>query len=423
MEKSIISGDNSMNIISEGDVNINIQLDEKQLTGDFRNIIREEISKLLLSKDSLELDTFKSIITGNTINAERSIDLLVKNSNDSYSKGILKAANLYVLVNKDKALDCYKSAYKCSNNDFEIMNSYALYLMNLGHLKEAKTIYLKALENLVLNSEIEPVEGNLGVLYKNIGDYNEAIEHLIIAAELSTELGKDVGSAKHLNNLGACYHNQGDYEDAIKVLTVALNTITSLESNDELESKDLKSTESNILANISISYKTAYEKTKNSSFLNSAIKYALKGVEISKKNKFHNDLGRLYGNLANFYNLSGNKDKHREYLIRAKDTFNTQASDKDKLTCIMNLGLLCYTEGDPDQAIEHYLDCLEKGVSDKYKKLHALIQYNLAIAFYSIGKVDQAENAAKTACLLFTELEQYSLVKDIKIAFQLNQSA
>ena len=36
----------------------------------------------------------------------------------------------------------------------------------------------------------------------------------------------------------------------------------------------------------------------------------------------------------------------------------------------MNLGLLCFKEGNPEESIEHYLDCLEQGVSDKYKKLH-----------------------------------------------------
>ncbi|MBH0010938.1 tetratricopeptide repeat protein [Pseudoalteromonas sp. NZS100_1] len=417
MGRSIVSGDNSTNIISDGDVNLNIQLDTKHLKGELRDIIKEEICNLKLSTDSLELETYRSIVTGNVIDAEKSIELLVKKHKDSYSKGILKAANLYVLVNRDKALACYRTAYKNSNKDFEIINSYALYLMNLGQLKEAESIYLNAIKDLVLNSELEPIEGNLGVLYKNLGDYDEAIEHLIIASELSIELKKDIGSAKHLNNLGACYHNQGDYEEAISVLTVALDTITSLEVNDEIEKNDIKSTESSILANISISYKTAYQKTKNNVFLYDAIKHSLQGVEISSEKKLTTYLGRHYGNLANFYSLLDNKDKYREYLIKAKETFDDQTSDKDKLTCVMNFGLLCYEEGNPHKAIEHYLDCLDQGVSDKYKKLHALTQYNLAIAFDSIGQVERANRAAKTACSLFEEFGQYSFVKDLKSAF------
>lgn len=420
MNRKIVSGDNSTNIISDGDVNLNFQLDAKNLTGELRNIVREEICKLTQAGNSLELEASRSVVNGDIINAEKSIDLLVRNTTESYSKNMLKAANLYVLVNQDKAISSYRSAYESSSDDFDIINSYALYLMNLGRMKEAEVIYLKAIKVLVSNSELEPVEGNLGLLYKNLGDYDKAIEHLIIASELSIKLDKNIGSAKHLNNLGACYHNQGDYEEAIDVLTVALDTVVSLEVNGQLENKDLKSTESSILANISISYKTAYQITQNRIFLTKAIDYALQGVEICDKNQLDNYLGRLYGNLANFYDLLDNRDKHREYLTKTKDTFNEKTSDKDKLTCLMNFGLLCFKEGNTAKAIEYYLDCLKQGVSGKYKKLHALTQYNLAIALHSIGEVEQAKNTAEIACSLFKDLGQYSVVKDLKQAFAIN---
>lgn len=420
MDKKIISGNNSINIISGGSVNLNLQLDRNNLTGPIRDIIKDEVRSLIYKGDSLEREASRNLAAGDTINAEKSIDLLLSNITKSHSKDMLKIANLYALVNKDKAIYSYKRAYESDAHNLDAINYYALYLINLGYLKEAEVIYLKALNDLVLDAELEPIEGNLGILYKNLGDYDKAIEHLIIASELSVNLDKDIGSAKHLNNLGSCYNNQGEFKEAIDVLTLALRVVASIEKNNELEKKDIKSTESSILTNISISYKVAFQHTQNSIYLNKAIDYALQGVEICEENKLDNYLGRLFGNLANFYDLSDNREKHREYLIKTKDTFTDQSSDKDRLTCLMNLGLLYFREGNPTKAIEYYLDCLKQGVSDKYKKLHALTQYNLAIAQHSTGEIEQAKSAAEIACSLFEELEDYSVVEDLKQEFKIS---
>ena len=69
MNRKIVSGDNSTNIISDGDVNLNFQLDAKNLTGELRNIVKEEICKLTQAGNSLELEASRSVVNGDIINA------------------------------------------------------------------------------------------------------------------------------------------------------------------------------------------------------------------------------------------------------------------------------------------------------------------------------------------------------------------
>ncbi|WP_421250446.1 tetratricopeptide repeat protein [Aeromonas sp. 600584] len=411
---SISSGDNCTNIISDGDVNLFIE--ECGFIEEFRDVIRDEVHKIINSKSSLEHEAFISITSGNVEHAEACIDRIVIESSELHLNNLLRSANMYAFINQDKALNCYSKAYAMHPNSFKISNIYALYLMNIGKMREAKEIYTNSLIYFKTPSELEPIEGNLGLLYKNIGNYSCAIEHLIKASELSLELNNQIGSAKHLNNLGSCYINQGDYVEAIDVLKVALESVTSSHAQKEMLSIDNRQTESNILANISLAYKTEYDKNKNSESILKAIEYAEKGLKIATDAGLNNVMGRHYGNLSNFYDRLGNSKKKKEYLLKAISAFDLKSSNKEKLTCIMNLGLSYFNEGSAEKAISYYLECLSHGIN-KYKKLHAQVEWNMAIARFEVGEVQKAMESAKTSANIFDELELHNYAKEIKNAF------
>ncbi|EHH1106580.1 tetratricopeptide repeat protein [Vibrio parahaemolyticus] len=413
--RSIYSGDNCTNIISDGDVNLFIE--GCGFLKEFSDVIRDEVKNIINSAGSLEHEAFISITTGNKDHAEACIDRMVDENDEFYLNKLLRSASMYTFISESKALDCYGKAYYMYPNSFKATNIYALYLMNVGKMKEAKEIYIKSLVSFKCPEELESVEGNLGLLYKNIGDYSSAIDHLIKASELSLDLDNEVGSAKHLNNLGSCYVNQGDYVEAIKVLKVALESLTSKSNQEQSSAIEYRHTESNILANISLAFKVGYDETKEPSLIFEAIEYAKMGEKIAIDEGLNNCLGRHYGNLSNFYDRLQNHKKKKEYLLKAIDAFDSKSSDKDKLTCTMNLGLFYFNEGDPEKAISCYLECLTQGVHKKYKRLHAQVEWNMAIARYQRGEINEAIVSAKTASALLEELELHSYAKEIKSAF------
>ena len=57
--------------------------------------------------------------------------------------------------------------------------------------------------------------GNLGILYRNLGECDKAISHLKLALQISVKIGDKANESSALGNLGIVYQNLGQYDEAI----------------------------------------------------------------------------------------------------------------------------------------------------------------------------------------------------------------
>ena len=283
----------------------------------------------------------------------------------------------------DKDLD-YKKA--------EILNILGVSYRDIGDYNKAIEYHEKALEIRInaLGENQPELYNNLGISYDGLGDYNKAIEHHEKALEIRINtLGDDhLGVVNSYNNLGVAYNSLGDYNKAIeyheKALEIRINTLGE-NHPDVADSYN----------NLGISYDGLGDYNK-------AIEYHEKALEIRintlGENKNHRNIIRSYVILGEIYHGLGDYNKAIEYHEKALEIrINTLGNDHlDVADSYDVLGEIYYGLEDYGKAIEYYEKVLEirintlgkshPDIADYYNNLGAayngLSDYNRAIEYY-----------------------------------------
>lgn len=103
-----------------------------------------------------------------------------------------------------------------------------------GNKDQAISFYFQALklyDEAGNKAEKAAVYGNLGVLYTNQGDYQEALDYLHKAIYLKKKFAPEETAVNYLN-LGVVYESMGDFKKGFKYNQLALKTAEKL--NDKL---------------------------------------------------------------------------------------------------------------------------------------------------------------------------------------------
>ena len=283
----------------------------------------------------------------------------------------------------DKDLD-YKKA--------EILNILGVSYRDIGDYNKAIEYHEKALEIRInaLGENQPELYNNLGISYDGLGDYNKAIEYHEKALEIGINtLGENhLDVASYYNNLGTVYNSLGDYNKAIeyheKALEIRINTL----GGDHPDVADSYN-------NLGISYDGLGDYNK-------AIEYHEKALEIRintlGENKNHRNIIRSYVILGEIYHGLGDYNKAIEYHEKALEIrINTLGNDHlDVADSYDVLGEIYYGLEDYGKAIEYYEKVLEirintlgeshPDIADYYNNLGAayngLSDYNRAIEYY-----------------------------------------
>ena len=130
----------------------------------------------------------------------------------------------YKYTDPDKAFSyCRKcmTLLKQLDNQEEIatvMNMIGILYKNQGKYDEALDHYLKALkihETLDNKSGMGVSLDNIGEIYLKHEDYEKAIEYYLKGLKIREEIRDQKGIAGSLNNIGIAYYYQSDYDKAI----------------------------------------------------------------------------------------------------------------------------------------------------------------------------------------------------------------
>jgi tetratricopeptide (TPR) repeat protein len=137
----------------------------------------------------------------------------------------------------------------------------------------------------------------LGIAYRNLGDFNKAIEYHAQHLAIAKEVGDRAGEGKAYGNLGNAYQSQGDYAKAIEYHT--LHLAIAKEVGD-------RAGEGRAYANLGIAYDAQGD-------FNKAIEYHTMDLAIAKEVGDRAGEGTAYGNLGIVYQSQGDFSKAIEY--------------------------------------------------------------------------------------------------------------
>ena len=214
---------------------------------------------------------------------------------------------------------------------------------------------------------------NIGICFRKIGDYNNAIEYFHNSLHLFNQLGDKKNTANTLDNIAHIYWFKSEYSLALDHYNQAL------EINLEINDKHLLGRSYNNLG--SVYYRLCYYDLALENFLQALhIKKELNDKNITST---LNNLGNIYLRLLNFEKaLSNYKEALR--LKKANNDIRAIAST------LNNIGNVYLEMGKFELALQYYLEALKYSEENNIKKVTATSLNNIAVVYENTGKKQNA---------------------------------
>ena len=308
---------------------------------------------------------------------EKAIDWLLEKL-DIYSEcGMLFIFKDMLLGLLEKDLD-YKKA--------EILNILGVSYRDIGDYNKAIEYHEKALEIRInaLGENQPELYNNLGISYDGLGDYGKAIEYHEKALEIRINtLGENHPDvASYYNNLGTVYNSLGDYNKAIeyheKALEIRINTLG--ENHPDVADS---------YYNLGAAYNGLGDYNKAISFFEKALE-----IEINTLDENHPDIADSYYKLGAACNGLGDYNKAIEYHEKALEIrINTLGENHPDIADSYGvLGVIYYGLGDYGKAIEYYEKALEIEINTLDENHPDIADYynNLGVVYNDLGDYGKA---------------------------------
>ncbi|MBM3436456.1 MAG: tetratricopeptide repeat protein, partial [Bacteroidetes bacterium] len=241
-----------------------------------------------------------------------------------------RLAFLYRLNEPDKTIELADEALRIAESLNNLNGKYhSLSNLGLGHrykgnYYEAMVFQQKALDvalKLQIDTDIVQEYNRIGIIYKGLGLYNDALEYFLKAITLLEKNGdtNDEDIANLYNNIGNVYRKRGDYELALECF------FKTLKINKTLGNKEgyayILNNIGNIYADLEI-----YDQ---------ALEYHKQSLEVKK------ELGNKYGistsmkNIGDIYLAIKNPDKALDYF-RQHQQYAVEINDKNGIASSMH---------------------------------------------------------------------------------------
>ena len=217
---------------------------------------------------------------------------------------------------------------------------------DMGDYDEAMEIYtpvLKQAEELRDEYGMGIILIDIGLVHYSKGEYDKPLEYFSRSLAIQEELGDKYRMGSTLNNIGLVHANRGDYDRALDYY------VRSLAIQEELGDKTGMG---NSLGNIGIVHmnKGDYDRALDYYGRTNAIK-----EELGDKT----GMGTSLANIGLVHNTRGDYDKALDYYARSL-TIQEELGDKRAMGIILsNIGIAHANRGDSGKALEH----LEKSLT------------------------------------------------------------
>jgi len=254
------------------------------------------------------------------------------------------------------------------------------YIDALGAYNQAITVAKKNLNNSDTNKVILAKRGmaqtyiNRGILYKNQGDYPNALDNQLKSLSIWEELGVKENVATAYGNIGIIYKYLKEYDKALDF------QMKSVDIRDELG--DFKG-QSSAFSNIGTLYNILKKYDK-------ALEYHMMSLELSQELNDRKGVSTSYGNIGNLYSDIGKYDKAIEFQEISLALAIEMGNKKSIASSYVNLGEYYIKLKNYTKAIEYLNQSLEIATSIGVLKEQKFARERLVNAYREKGNFEKA---------------------------------
>jgi tetratricopeptide (TPR) repeat protein len=200
--------------------------------------------------------------------------------------------------------------------------------------------------------------GNLGILYKNLGKIQTAINYYNQSLAIAVEINDKRNEGNWLGNLGNSYYQLGNVRTSIKYFEQAVAIAREIED---------RRNEGNWLGNLGIAYANVGE-------IPTAINYHKQALKITREIKDKRNEGNHLGNLGIAYEKMGDTRNAINYQEQALSIAREINDKRMAGNVFSNLGNIYKSMGKVRTAIDLYKQALEiaRNTDDKRGEGHRL---------------------------------------------------
>ena len=230
--------------------------------------------------------------------------------------------------------------------------------------------------------------GNLGTVFKSLGQYDKAEEYLQKALVIKTEIGDRKGEATSYGNLGTVFESLGQYDKAEEYLQKAL--VIKTEIGD-------RKGETTSYGNLGTLFKSLGQYDKAEEYLQKAL--VIKTEIGDRKGE-----ATSYGNLGTVFESLGQYDKAEEYLQKAL-VIQTEIGDREgEAASYGNLGTVFKSLGQYDKAEEYLQKALVIQTEIGDREGEATSYGNLGTVFRTVGNFEASEVCLEKALFISRDI-------------------
>lgn len=263
----------------------------------------------------------------------------------------------------------------------------------------------KAMENLrqaqkcTAEFQEDPLPGtillNIGLAFENIAKYDSALHYYDLAGEHYNRINYKEGLSDVYKNSGVVYRDKGDYEKAIE------NQLKSIQIDEELGNLESSGEGYTNVANI----------YNSQALYDNALEYYNKALDIFV------EVGYIYGQIVSYNNIGTNyyyrkmDDTALVYYEKAYEMLLKSGNEKGAAFLDNNIGMILEGKGDYKGAVDRYTRTISvfekagnmKGLANAYK--------NIGVAMYRYNHLDEAIPYLEKCLAIATEYEMKNEIK------------
>ncbi|MEH2328761.1 tetratricopeptide repeat protein [Nostoc sp.] len=260
--------------------------------------------------------------------------------------------------------------------DYRVLHKIASSQAELGEVEQAQQYYQQAIESCLETDEAEKaaIIHNLGIIYANKGEVDEAIALFNQSLEINERTGNVQGKAATLYWLAIIYANKGEVEEAIALFN------QSLEINERTGNVQGKAATLYWLGNI---YANKGEVEESIALFNQSLEINERTGNVQGKAATLDWLGIIYAN-------KGEVEEAIALFNQSLEINERIGNVQTKAATLFQLGNIYAYKGEVDKAIALYNQSLEitKRIGNVQTKAATLHQ--LGIIYANKGEVDEA---------------------------------
>lgn len=318
----------------------------------------------------------------------------MKGLDDPQNEGAINASTARVLNRLGKPLEAIPYhqqavlSYRASLNRQEeglAYSNWGMNLINQGKLREGLELLLQGAQ-LHPNSHI--ILNNVGYGYRQLGQYEKALEFYDRALGIARRSQDDSVIASLLNNMAGVYRSRGDFAKALAFYEQSLETLTK--SGDQ---RRIALTTSNIGA----VYNALGQDAKALSYYEQALTIARQIADRSSESIY-------LSNMAIIHDNQGEYAKALALYTQALSIHRELKDTRAEGTTLSNMGVIFDRQGEFSKALDNYRQSLEIARSTGDRTAEATILSNIGQVFSRTQRYGDAQTAMQQALSIYRAL-------------------